>query len=55
VLVLGIDCSTTASKAIAWDADGKAVAEGRRTFSLANPEPDGWEQSASRTSARPSC
>jgi sugar (pentulose or hexulose) kinase len=46
VLVLGIDCSTTASKAIAWDADGKAVAEGRRTFSLANPEPDGWEQDA---------
>jgi len=28
-LVLGVDCSTTASKVVAWDRDGKAVAEGR--------------------------
>ena len=28
-LVLGVDCSTTASKVVAWDRDGKAVGEGR--------------------------
>ena len=34
-LVIGIDCSTTACKAIAWDAAGQAVAEGRATYDLA--------------------
>ena len=29
-LVIGIDCSTTATKAVVWDRDGRAVAEGRR-------------------------
>ena len=28
-LVIGIDSSTTATKAIAWDRRGRAVAEGR--------------------------
>ena len=27
---LGIDCSTTASKVLAWDRDGKAAGEGAR-------------------------
>ena len=46
MLVLGIDCSTTATKAIAWDRQGRAVAEGRTSFALDNPELDGWEQDA---------
>ncbi|MCC6557229.1 MAG: xylulose kinase [Polyangiaceae bacterium] len=45
-LVLGIDCSTTASKAIAWDAEGRAAAEGRAPIALSNPGPDAWEQNA---------
>ncbi len=40
-LVLGIDCSTTASKAVAWDRDGRAVAEGRAPLALRSPRP-GW-------------
>lgn len=46
-LFLGIDCSTTACKAIAWDSAGHAVAEGRAPISLHNPGPDAWEQDAS--------
>lgn len=45
-VVLGIDSSTTACKAIAWDAAGRARAEGRAALELENPEPDGWEQDA---------
>ena len=45
-LVLGIDCSTTACKAIAWDAAGRAVAEGRSAIALDNPEPGAWQQDA---------
>lgn len=47
-LILGIDCSTTACKAIAWDAAGRAVAEGRAPIPLVNPGPDAWEQDAER-------
>jgi len=43
---VGIDCSTTACKAIAWDARGRAVAEGRAPIALSNPGPDAWEQDA---------
>lgn len=46
MLVLGIDCSTTATKAIAWDARGTAVAQGRAAFPLSNPARDAWEQDA---------
>lgn len=46
MLVIGIDCSTTASKAIAWDAAGQAVAEGRAELALENPAPEAWEQDA---------
>jgi glycerol kinase len=40
-IVLGIDCSTTASKAVAWDRDGRVVAEGRVPLALRSPSP-GW-------------
>jgi len=45
-LVIGIDCSTTAAKAILWDADGLAVAEGRRSFDVAQERPGFGEQDA---------
>ena len=43
-LVIGIDSSTTATKAVAWDAHGRAVAEGRSPLALANPAPFRFEQ-----------
>lgn len=46
MLVLGIDASTTAVKAIAWDTAGTSVAEGRAGYSLENPAPGAWEQDA---------
>jgi sugar (pentulose or hexulose) kinase len=45
-LFVGVDSSTTACKAIAFDAHGRAVAEGRAPLTLENPEPDAWEQDA---------
>ncbi|MDQ3303964.1 MAG: FGGY family carbohydrate kinase, partial [Actinomycetota bacterium] len=45
-LVIGIDCSTTATKAVVWDSRGNTVAEGRATFPLSSPQPDWGEQSA---------
>jgi xylulokinase len=39
--VIGVDCSTTAAKAVVWDATGRAVAEGRSAFSVSHPQP-GW-------------
>lgn len=47
-VVLGIDCSTTACKVVAFDARGRPRAEGRAPFPLENPAPDGWEQDAER-------
>jgi xylulokinase len=45
-LVIGIDCSTTASKAVVWDRHGKAVAIGRHGYGLTHPQ-SGWaEQNA---------
>lgn len=43
-LVIGIDSSTSATKAIAWDRSGRAVAEGRMPIALANPQPGHFEQ-----------
>ena len=43
-LVIGIDSSTSATKAIAWDAQGNRVAEGRCAISMANPKPGYFEQ-----------
>lgn len=40
-LVLAIDCSTTASKAVVWDMQGRAVSMGRAGFSHSAPMP-GW-------------
>ena len=45
-LVIGIDSSTTATKAIAWTGDGNLVAEGRCPIELKNPAPLYYEQDA---------
>lgn len=45
-LVVGIDSSTSATKAIAWDSAGRLVAEGRAPVPLANPRPGWFEQEA---------
>lgn len=45
-LVIGIDSSTTATKAIAWSGDGRLVAEGRCSIELSNPAPLHYEQDA---------
>ena len=44
--VIGVDCSTTAVKAIAFDADGRAIAEGRAQLARSSPSPGWAEQSA---------
>ena len=44
--VIGIDCSTTATKAVVWDREGNAVAEGRASLALGVPRPDWGEQDA---------
>ncbi len=46
-LVIGIDSSTTATKAIAFDQRGRIVAEGRASIPLANPHPGWFEQEVS--------
>ena len=46
-LVIGIDSSTTATKAIAFDAKGRIVAEGRAPIPLSNPHPGWFEQEVS--------
>ena len=45
-LVLGIDSSTTACKAVVFDTRGNAIAEGRASIELNNPNADAWEQDA---------
>lgn len=44
--VIGIDSSTTACKAIAWNRQGRAVSEGRAGYALLQPEPSWHEQNA---------
>src|ERR671931_1247043 len=44
--VIGVDSSTTATKAVVWNPEGRAVAEGRAEFSLALPRPGWHEQDA---------
>ena len=46
-LVIGIDSSTTSTKAIAFDGRGRAVAEGRAGIPLSNPKPGWFEQDVS--------
>ena len=45
-LVIGIDISTTACKAIAWDNLGNIIAEGKSTLQLLQPQPNWYEQDA---------
>ena len=45
-VVIGVDCSTTACKAVAWDREGRMVAEGRATFEELEPHPGWHEQDA---------
>ncbi len=42
-VVLGIDCSTTASKVVAWDRNGRPLAEGRAGIQLLTPQA-GWAE-----------
>ncbi len=42
-LVISIDSSTTACKAIAWDREGAPVAEGRKSIDSFSPHP-GWHE-----------
>jgi len=41
--IVGVDCSTTAAKAIVWDKDGAIVATGRQAMELLSPKP-GWAE-----------
>jgi xylulokinase len=43
-LVIGIDSSTTSTKAIAFDRNGNVVGQGRAPISLSNPYPGWFEQ-----------
>ncbi|MFO1034459.1 MAG: FGGY family carbohydrate kinase [Hyphomicrobiales bacterium] len=43
-LVIGVDSSTTACKAIAFDRKGRAVAEGRASIAISNPRMGWFEQ-----------
>jgi sugar (pentulose or hexulose) kinase len=45
-LVIGLDSSTTATKAIAWDRTGRAHGEGRAQIALSNPQAGWFEQDA---------
>lgn len=44
--ILALDCSTTAAKAVAFDADGRAIATGRAKLSRSSPQPGWGEQHA---------
>lgn len=44
--VIGIDSSTSATKAIVWDTAGQALAEGRASIPMSNPKPNHFEQDA---------
>lgn len=45
-LVLGLDSSTTGSKALITDMDGKVFALGKATYDILQPAPDHYEQDA---------
>lgn len=44
--VIGVDCSTTAAKAVVWNDQGSCVSEARGTFELSQPRPGWGEQNA---------
>ena len=45
-LVVGVDCSTTAAKAVVWGPDGMAVSSARVPLELSQPRPGWGEQNA---------
>lgn len=45
-LVLGVDLSTTACKAMLWDSMGRLCGEGRERLTILQPSPGHFEQSA---------
>lgn len=53
-LFIGLDCSTSACKAVVWDCRGSAVAKGYHPLSLITPRPTWHEQPAEdwRTATR---
>jgi len=44
--VIGVDCSTTAAKAVVWNDQGASISEARGTFELSQPRPGWGEQNA---------
>ena len=46
-LVVGLDCSTTSTKAIAFDKDGRMVAYASEAIPLLSPQPNYYEQDPS--------
>ena len=40
-LILSVDCSTTAAKAVVWDLSGNAIAIGKREFGQVTLNQDG--------------
>lgn len=46
-LVIGVDCSTTAAKAVVWDRSGRAVATGRHGYGLSHVR-SGWVEQDAR-------
>ena len=57
-LVVGVDCSTTAAKAVVWSPTGTVLSQARSTFELTHPRPNYAEQNpedwwtATRTAIR---
>lgn len=45
-IVVGLDSGTTATKAIAWSADGAVLGQGRSVIRIYSPAPDWYEQNA---------
>lgn len=45
-LVIGLDCSTSACKALVWDSSGNLLAQGIASLPLITPQPGWHEQSA---------
>ena len=43
-LIIGVDSSTSATKAIAWNREGANIAEGRAPVPMSNPRPGYFEQ-----------
>ncbi|GAB2734623.1 xylulokinase [Sinomonas soli] len=44
--VIGVDCSTTAAKAVVWNSRGDSLAQARCAFGLSQPHPGWGEQNA---------